>query len=310
MTTPQQHLDRGALLLMIATILLWSGAWIAMKMVVPFIGPFNFVALRYVAGGVVLLGGAACMRKPLLIGHWRELLMVAVTQVSGFQGLAQLALIGANVGKISLMAYTMPFWVVLLSWMILDERPTRRHGYGIVLAALGLVCVIEPWHWVGDTRSVLLGVGAGLSWALGTVLAKRMLMRRRQDVVVFTGWQMFLGGAAMIPVALAVPQIATTWNSELLLGLVYIVFGASALAWLFWLMVVRRLPATVAALSGLGVPITTVLFAWVLLAELPSLPVACGMVLILCGLFVVGRAAGQVRTAPARAAAGKAADRT
>ncbi|WP_353739110.1 EamA family transporter, partial [Achromobacter sp.] len=46
--------DRAGLALMFSTILVWAGSWIAMKLIVPYIGPFDFVALRYVTGALVL----------------------------------------------------------------------------------------------------------------------------------------------------------------------------------------------------------------------------------------------------------------
>lgn len=42
--------DRSGLGLMLATILVWSGAWIAMKLIVPYIGPYDFVVVRYLCG--------------------------------------------------------------------------------------------------------------------------------------------------------------------------------------------------------------------------------------------------------------------
>lgn len=289
--------DRAALVLMVTTILMWGASWITMKIVVPYIGPFDFVVLRYVCGGVVLLAAAALLRRSLRMPSWRLTWLVALTQTAGFQGLVQAALVRGGVGKISLMAYTMPFWVVLFGWFLLKDKPTRLHWAGIAVAAAGLLCVIEPWHTLGDTASVLLGLAGGLSWGVGTVLAKVMFNRYKPDVVAFTGWQMLLGGLVVIPVAYAVPQIAPVWNTYLVLGMLYSVLVASAAGFLLWFLVVQRLPASIAGLSGLGVPVTAALLAWIILGERPSSLEGVGMVLILCGLFVVSRAAKRPRPA-------------
>ncbi|CAM3502343.1 EamA family transporter [Bordetella sputigena] len=285
--------DGVAWVLMVITVLAWAGSWIAMKMVVPYIGPFDFVVVRYVCGGAVLLAVAMATRRRLSMPSWRDTLLVGLTQTAAFQGMVQLALVHGGVAKVSLMAYTMPFWVVLFSWMVLGETPTRRHWLGIALAALGLVCIIEPWKQLGDNVSVLLGVAGGLFWGLGTVLAKRGFNRHQPDIVVFTGWQMFIGGVAMAPVALAVPQIAAVWNTQLLLGMAYIILAASAAGWLLWLIVVRRVPASVAGMSSLGTPVIAALLAWPIFGERPAPVEGVGMVLILCGLIVVARAAGR-----------------
>jgi len=286
-------LDRVGLALMLATILVWAGSWVAMKFVVPYIGPFDFAALRYLAGSAVVFALIVALGRPLAMPPWRLTLLIALTQTAAFQGLVQLALIEGGVGKVSLTAYTMPFWVVLLAWSMLGERPGRRHWMGIGLAAAGLLCFLEPWGGgMGESPApVMLGVAGGLCWGFGTVLSKRMFERHAPDVLTFTAWQMLLGGLAMVPVALAVPQRPIVWDWPLWLGMLYIVFIASALGWLLWLLVVRRVPASLAGLSSLGVPVVAVLLAWGLLGERPTGVELLAMALILAGLLVVSRAA-------------------
>ena len=41
-----------------------------MKLIVPYIGPFDFVALRYVTGAVVLFVLALATRRPLAMPPW------------------------------------------------------------------------------------------------------------------------------------------------------------------------------------------------------------------------------------------------
>lgn len=276
---------------MFSTILVWAGSWIAMKLIVPYIGPFDFVALRYISGGLVLFALALVLRRPLAMPPWKLTLLIGLTQTAGFQGFVQTALVSGGVGKVSLMAYTMPFWVILFAWWLLGERPTARHGLGIALAAIGLVCFVEPWNGLGDIRPVLLGLGSGLSWGVGTVLSKRMFERHKPDVMTFTAWQMLLGGLAMAPLALMVPQMPAQWGWQLWTGMLYIVLIATAAGWLLWLQVVRLVPASIAGLSSLGVPVVAMLFAWALLSEQPSPAELGGMALILAGIWVVSRAA-------------------
>jgi drug/metabolite transporter (DMT)-like permease len=185
----------------------------------------------------------------------------------------------------------MPFWVILFAWWLLGERPTARHGVGIALAAIGLVCFVEPWNGLGDIRPVLLGLGSGLCWGVGTVLSKRMFERHAPDVMTFTAWQMLLGGLVMTPVAFLVPQMPAQWGWQLWAGMAYIVLIATAAGWLLWLLVVRLVPASIAGLSSLGVPVVAMLFAWALLSEQPTAAELGGMALILAGIWVVSRAA-------------------
>ena len=183
--------------------------------------------------------------------------------------------------------------------MAAARRPTVRHAAGIGLAAIGLVCFVEPWNGLGDIKPVLLGLGGGLCWGVGTVLSKRMFERHRPDVMVFTAWQMLLGGLVMAPVAWLVPQIPAQWGWQLSLGMIYIVFIATAAGWLLWLRWCAGCPRPSRACP-----------AWACRWWPCCWPGRCcprpggaelaGMALILAGIWVVSRAAGQAMNLPPR----------
>lgn len=290
------YFDRTGLALMCTTIVVWAGSWIAMKAMVPYIGPFQVTAARYMIGAAALFLLLIIMRRPLAITPWKLTLLTGVTQTAGFQIMVQLALLDGGVGKVSALAYTMPFWVILFAWIILDEAPRIRHGVAFALAAAGLVCFLEPWGGMGNWLSAVLAVLGGLSWGLGTVFSKRMFDLHAPDLMTFTTWQMFLGGLITVPAAIWMPQPAIIWEWPMVVGLLYSALIATAAGWLLWLSVVRRVPASVAGLSSLGVPIMATLMAWLLLSERPSSTELLGMVLIMIGLLVVSRKPRVART--------------
>ena len=67
-----------------------------MKLIVPYIGPFDFVALRYVTGALVLFALAAATRRPLALPPWKLTLLIGLTQTAGFQGFVQTALVSGG----------------------------------------------------------------------------------------------------------------------------------------------------------------------------------------------------------------------
>jgi drug/metabolite transporter (DMT)-like permease len=181
----------------------------------------------------------------------------------------------------------MPFWAVLLAWLVLGDRPTARHWLGVGLAAIGLVCIIEPWHDLGSALSTTLAMAGGAAWAAGTVFSKRMFQRHAPSVLSLTAWQMLLGGAALGLLARAVPERPIAWTLPFIGGLAYSVVLASSLAWWLWSIVLQRLSTTVASVSSLGVPIVSVPLAWLILREQPSAMELLGIVFVLLGLLAV-----------------------
>lgn len=278
---------RGAVVAMLATILIWAYSWVVMKQVLQHAGPFQFAALRYVLGALLLFVVLAATRQSLRPPPLLPTALIGLCQTAAFQGLGQWALVEGGAGRVALLAYTMPFWAVLLAWAILRERPTARHWTGLALAALGLVCIIEPWRGLGSGGSSVLAIGAGAAWAMGTVLSKRMFQRHHPTPLNLTAWQMLFGALGLCVVALLVPQRAIDWNWDLVWGLLYSVVLASSVAWGLWLLVLQRLPTAVASLSSLGVPIVSVLLAWAILHEQPSAMEAVGILFVLAGLLAV-----------------------
>lgn len=275
------------MLALFATILLWAYSWVVMKQVLAFAGPFDFAAMRYLLGAAVLFAALALTRQPLKPPPLAATVLIGLCQTAAFQGLEQWALVSGGAGHVALLAYTMPFWAVLLAWMILHERPTGRHWFGLALAALGLVCIIEPWRGLGNAMSTGLAIAGGAAWAAGTVLSKRLFRLHAVSPLNLTAWQMLAGGVALGIVALAVPQRHIAWSGAFVAGLAYSVLMASSLAWWLWSIVLRRLPTTLASVSSLGVPIVGVLLAWAILHEEPRPMEWLGMALVLLGLCAV-----------------------
>ncbi|WP_266158931.1 DMT family transporter [Dyella silvatica] len=279
--------QRGAVLALLSVILIWAYSWIVMKQILQHAGPFEFAALRYVLGAALLFAVLLVTRQSLRPPPLLPTALIGLCQTAAFQGLGQWALVDGGAGHVALLAYTMPFWAVLLAWGILREKPAARHWLGLGLAAIGLLCIIEPWHGLGSLQSTLLAMGAGGTWAMGTVLSKRMFQRHAPTPLSLTAWQMLFGALGLCVVALLVPQRPIDWSPAFIAGLAYSVVMASSVAWGLWLVVLRQLPTALASLSSLGVPIVGVLLAWAILHEQPTLMEVVGMALVLLGLVAV-----------------------
>ncbi|MBS0584195.1 MAG: EamA family transporter [Proteobacteria bacterium] len=276
--------------------LIWSYNWIVMKQVLQYSGPFEFSALRFLIGTVVLFGVMVWRREPLAPPPLLQTALLGLAQTAAFQAFVQCALIEGAAGRTALLAYTMPFWVVLLGWWLLAERPSLRLWAGLLVAAAGLLLVLEPWHGQTSLRSSMLAILGGVSWAFGVVLSKRMFRRGGVSALSLTAWQMLCGAVVLVAIALCAHERPIEWSAPFVGALVYNGILASGLAWLLWSFVVSRLPANIAGLSSLTVPIAGIALAWILLGERPSLTESLGIALIASALAIVTRpAAGAVK---------------
>ncbi len=282
---------RAALVALAVLTVVWSYNWVVMKEVLQHAGPFGFLAWRAALATLVLFVVLAVRRDSLRPPPFVPTALIGVLQIALFGLLIQWALVEGGAGRTALLTYTMPFWLLVLARLALGERMTRAQWACIGLAACGLVLVIEPWHGLGGFASTLMALGAGTCWALAVVVSKRLFARAGAGVtpLSLTTWQMLYGAIVLVAVATIVPERPIDWTPAFVGALAYNALLASSLAWLLWTHVVQRLPAGVAGLTSLAIPVCGVLFAWALLGEQPSLVEGVGIVLVAAALFGITR---------------------
>lgn len=273
--------------------LVWGYNWVVMKQALRYAAPFDFVAWRTLPAALLLFAAMAARRQPLAPSAPLALFLVGTLQTAGFLGLATWALLEGGAGKTAVLAYTMPFWTLMLAWPLLGERlvPAQWLAAGIALA--GLVLVVTPWGMSGTLASDLLAIGAGVSWAASAVLVKWLRARRNIDLLSLTAWQMLYGALVLTVIAVLLPSPPIQWSPEFVLILAYNVVPATAGAWLAWLYLLHRLSASAASLSILLVPVVGLLASRMQLNERLSTVELSGMILIAGGLLLLYRAGRQ-----------------
>ena len=275
------------MLALIVLALIWSYNWVVTKSVLQYVGALDFAALRCALGSVLLLVLLPLSGRPLKPPPWRPVLSIALFQTVGMTGLSQLALISGDAGKVSVLVYIMPFWVILLAVLFLGEKPLWSQCVAAIIAAFGLLLVVRPWQWHGSLSSSLLAVASGLSWAVSSVIAKWAFRHQAVDVLRLVAWQLTAGTVVLSAMAIATHSKPIVWSPSMLLALGYNGVLATALGWSLWLFILRVLPAGVAGISTLMIPVMSVLWAWWLLNERPDAIEGCGIGLIVLALTLL-----------------------
>ena len=288
MASPQSR--RNALIALVLLTLVWSYNWIVMKQVLAYSGPLHFVAWRAALATLVLFAILLLRRESLRPPPLLPTILIGLLQIGLFAVLIQWALVEGGAGRTALLTYTMPFWLVLLARFTLGERMSRLQWMCIGLAAAGLLLVISPWQNLGSLSSTLMAGAAGLCWALGVVASKRLFARTSVSPLSLTAWQMLFGAIMLVIAACIVPERAIDWSLPFVAALAYNAVLASGIAWLLWAFIVQRLPATIAGMTTLAIPLCGVLLAWAVLGERPGAVEAIGIGLVAVALFGITRA--------------------
>ena len=226
---------------------------------------------------------------------WRLVALYGVLAVAGAQLCYFFAVSRMDVGPALLIEYTAPAAVVVWLWATRGERPGRLTVAGAVLAAAGLVLVLDvlsgsSLDWVGVLWALGAMVGASsyfvinadhrldlpplaLAWA-GLVVGTVVL-----GLAGLTG-VLAMGASTASPVFRGV-EVAW-WLPVLGLGLV-----TAALAYTTGVAAGRLLGSRLASFVALLEVLSAVLFAWLLLGQLPGLVQLAGGVLVLAGVVLV-----------------------
>lgn len=284
---PARAPNAGPLLALGLLALLWGYNWVVMKVAMQYIGPMDFAALRGVLGAVLLfclLWAVGAPFKPKYVG---KTIVLGLFQTAGFVGLISWALNIGAAGKSAVLAYTMPFWVIVFGWPFLPDRLRGWQWPAAGLILVGLVLVLDLSADVPDTTSSLLALGAGVSWAISVIVFKKIPVESRNELLSVTAWQMVFGMVPLVLVACLTDERPIIWSGYFIGALAYNAIGGMAIATLLWLYILQRLPATISGLNALAVPVVGVVAAWIQLGERPSAAEGTGMLLILSGLTLL-----------------------
>lgn len=284
---------RSSRLLLVLVTLLWGMNFIAARWSLDAMTVWGFRSVTFSAGTLALLVLAALTRVPLRLRRAMDYLHLAVAgffSIALFGALLAYSLLHTPVGRTSIITYTMPVWVALLGVIVLGEKLGTPRIIALFLSVIGLTVLGYPMFAHGITlgnASALLGA---VAWSIGTVYLK--WARVQADPLTITLWQLVLGTIPIIwvfvlsgePIFLTAPT-ATTW-----IGLIYAAFFGTSLAYVLWFKVVQELPASVAGLGMLFVPVAAMILGVALLGERPSLidAIAFGMIFVAGFLAIRG----------------------
>ena len=231
--------DLGILALVILGPI-WGYGWVATKVALGYSQPLTFAALRLVLTVFCLFLMLIVTRRPLRPPPLGWTTVIGLLQTTAFVGLVMVALHSGGAGKVAVLCYTMPFWLLLLAWAFLGERLRGAQWAAVILSFAGLVLVVAPWQIHGVTSSVLT-IAGGFAWAASAVVVKLMQRRHHVDVISLTTWQMAIGALPLILIAGLTYSGGPQWTAGFVWGLAYTVVLANAVAWLLWLYALRSL---------------------------------------------------------------------
>src|SRR6185437_4285737 len=249
----------------------WGFNWPVTKFLIGELPPLTLRGLSGVVGALLLAALALVRGQSLYVPREMRvrLVLAAVLNVTGWMVLMGLALLWLPAGEAALIAYTMPVWASLIAWPVLGERPTLLRTLALVMAFAGLASIMGGSGIAGSQAKlpgIIMALVGSFGFAVGTVLFKRGPVELAP--IPGAAWQVGIG---CLPVAIAGLAIESShWDAVTPLGwalLVYSVVGQFCIAYVAWFAALARLPASVAAIGTMAVPVIGVVTSAIALGE-------------------------------------------
>lgn len=276
--------------LVIAIGVFWGLNWPAVKTILTEVPPWTLRASALSIGAVclVLLTLAAGQKLRASRGELAWLALAGLFTVFGFNLLAAFGQLFAASSTAAIVAFTMPMWAVLLSALFLGEPITWRKTGALALGLSGLALLIggEFAAVLARPQGVLFMLGAALSWAAGTVVLKARPWTLRP--LARTTWLVGIAAAPLVVGAFVFenPLAMTPPTTPVLAIFVYHVAFPMVFCHAAWVLLVDRLPASIAAIGTLLIPIVGVLSSAVLLGDSISWTKALALILVLSSIVL------------------------
>jgi drug/metabolite transporter (DMT)-like permease len=292
-TGAKAHITPAGLMFLAITSLGWGFNWPVTKYLLSELPPLTLRGGTGVIGSALLAVLAVMWGQSLRVPRelWPRLMLAAVLNVMGWMVLMGLALLWLPASEAALIAYTMPVWASLLAWFVLGERMTWLRVLALVMAFAGLAAIMGANGISASAEKlpgIIMALAGSIGFALGTVLAKKLPLQL--PPITAAAWQIGLG---CFPVAVVGLFIETShWDAVTNTGWLLVVYSTVVqfcIAYVAWFAALARLPASVAAIGTMAVPVIGVVASAIALHEPLGPGQIAALVFTLAGVVLATR---------------------
>ena len=286
--------------------LLWAGNAIVGRLMVGSVPPLALNALRWGLAFLILLPLArrVLIEPAALLKRWRYFALTGLLGIGCYNALQYGALRTSSPLNVTLIAASLPVWMLSVGAVRFGIRPTTPQVIGALLSLIGVAFVIARGHpsalmQVQFVLGDLLMLLAVFIWALYSWLLARPPASMQGAAKPDWNWAeqlmapllfglLFAGGMAGLE-QLGSPE-PIRWGPGLAFALLYVALGPSLLAYRCWSIGVAEAGPAMAAFFGNLTPVFAALMSAALLGEWPQWFHGVAFLLIAAGIVVSSRA--------------------
>ncbi len=292
--------------------LLWAGNAVVGRLAIGHISPLWLNASRWALALALLLpwgwrvfGSAG--RRAEIRARWRHLALLGLLGVGAYNALQYMALRTSTPLNVTLIAASLPVWMLAVGALFYGERPRRAQLVGAALSLLGVAVVLARGTpaallHVQFVPGDLMMLGAIFCWCVYSWQLARPPASMRGATRPDWHWAEFLCLQISIGLLWATASAGLgewiqprpepmVWTPWLVAALAFVAVGPSLVAYRLWGLGVAAAGPAVAAFFGNLTPLFAALLSAALLGEWPRPFHGLAFALIGAGILVSSRQA-------------------
>ena len=253
---------RRAIFMLIVLTLIWGTNWPLFPYALREVSVWTFRAVAMLGAGLTLLLTARVRGESLVLPrkYWATVATATLFYLVVWNIASTYAAILIPSGQAAVIGFTMPLWAALISWAVLGERLSKRMLLALGLGGGGVALLMIPGltAYAKAPTGFALALGAGIGWAVGTLILKRGNVQ--VSVLVLTGWQLLIG---FVPIGIAALLLGDgrwfvpSWQSIAVIA--WITLVPMSIGNVCWFSIVGLLPTQIAGLSSVMVPVVAMI---------------------------------------------------
>ena len=291
---------------------LWAGNAVVGRLAIGQISPLWLNASRWALALALLLPWgwrvfASAGRRAEIRARWQHLALLGLLGVGAYNALQYMALRTSTPLNVTLIAASLPVWMLAVGALFYGERPRRAQLVGAALSLLGVAVVLARGTPAALLRvqfvpGDLMMMGAIFCWCVYSWQLARPPASMRGAARPDWHWAEFLCLQISIGLLWATASAGlgewiqprpepVVWTPWLVAALVFVAVGPSLVAYRLWGLGVAAAGPAVAAFFGNLTPLFAALLSAALLGEWPRPFHGLAFALIVAGILVSSRQA-------------------
>ena len=298
MTEGRSPSTAAVVVALLVVYLVWGSTYLGIAVVIQTMPPLLTAGVRYgIAGLIMLMGFVALARfrpeswrleRPTA-AQWRSAVIIGLLLLLGGNGGVVLGELYIPSGMAAVLVAMEPMWLAGIDAVLTRRRPSALAIGGIIAGIVGVAVLLVPVEGLEgfDPLGVGLVVGAGLTWAAGSIYVRHASLPR--SGVLGTGMEMLAGGGALLIGGILLGELGRTdvssFSTESVVALAYLVVFGSIVAFTAYTWLLANVPVSVVATYAYVNPIVAVALGALILSE-PITPRTLIAAVIIIGAVV------------------------